>query len=80
MDTIAHWFHIISGILYCISPIMMGVACLCWLTLYSKTNKYQSKIEMHYYILQHQIDLLLTHYTIDKRDIELIERLKKMYE
>ncbi len=59
---------------------MMLVACILWVTLYSKTSKYSDKMAMRCHALERQIDLLLIHYTIDKRDIEMIERLRKMHE
>lgn len=80
IDTIALWFHRIAEILYYINPLMMGLACVMWMVLYSRTSAYQSKITMRCYVLERQIDLLLQHYIIEKRDIEMIERLRKMYE
>lgn len=80
METLALYFHRIAEILYCLNPIMMGLSCIMWMILYSRTSAYQRKIAMRCYCLERQIDLLLMHYTIDKRDIEMIERLRKIHE
>lgn len=80
MEIIALWFHRIAEVLYYIDPILMGYACCGWIFLYSRTSAYQRKIAMRCYALERQIDLLLMHYTIDKREIEMIERLRKMHE
>ena len=80
MDFLCLWFHRIAEILYYINPIMMMIACCLWISLYSKSHKYHTKVTMRCYVLERQIDLILEHYLIDKRDIEMIERLRKMYE
>jgi len=80
MSLFTEWFHVGAEILYYINPIMMIFACCVWISLYSKSSKYHDKITMRCYVLERQIDLILQHYVIDKREIEMIERLRKLYE
>jgi hypothetical protein len=73
-------FHFVAEILYYINPVMMMIACCLWISLYSKSNRYQDKIIMRCYVLERQIEVILENYVIDKREIEMFERLRKMYE
>ncbi len=78
--SLVNWFHAVTEVLHFINPVMMCGAVICWMVLYSRTNAYQAKITMRCYVLERQIDLLLIHYAIDKRDIEYIEQLRKRHE
>ncbi len=80
IDSIALWFHRIAEFFYLVNPIMMIIACIMWMVLCSRASGYHNKIVMRCYVLERQIDLLLIHYAVDQRDIEIIERLRKRHE
>lgn len=80
MDTVFLWLHCIAEFLHFLNPVMMCIATAVWIKLYSSTAKERIKIYSRCYILERQIDLLLTHYAIDQRDIQHIDILRKMHE
>jgi hypothetical protein len=80
MDTILSALHYISQVLFFVNPVLMVIASIAWIILYLRTSRDQSRFLMRAYCLERQIDLILTHYAIDRRDIEIIETLRKRYE
>ena len=80
MNTIIFIFHKIAECLYFINPIVMAASVMMWSLLYSRINKQTSKLYHRCYVLERQVDLLLMQSIVDKRDIEMIERLRKMHE
>lgn len=80
MDTLLSALHYISTVLFFVNPILILIASISWISLYLRISRDQGRIVMRAYCLERQIDLILTHYAIDRRDIEIIETLRKRYE
>jgi nicotinic acid phosphoribosyltransferase len=74
MDTLAHWFHLISEVLDYINPFMMMIALFMWIKLYFSVQSQCNKMYMRQYVLEKQVDYLASTTQIDPKYLNMLRK------
>ncbi len=72
--------HTIAEVCHFINPFIILVACFLWIKLYSSTQSQCNQMYLRQYVLEQQVEYLVSNREIDPVYINMLKELKDRFE